>query len=110
MADKAMRKIVINAGYGGFRLSEAAEHFVLRDARSGYLDGSLYLHRHRDNAVLVDCVDKLGKGASGPSAYLAIVEIPADIEWKIFENDGYEWVAEAHRTWHGTMPEWDGTD
>ena len=46
------------------------------------------------------CVETLGDKASGNSARLRIVEIPDDVEWKIEEYDGYEHVAEVHRTWH----------
>ena len=28
-----------------------------------------------------------------------VVEIPDDVEWTIENYDGYEWVAEKHRTW-----------
>jgi hypothetical protein len=31
---------------------------------------------------------------------LQIVVIPDDVKWEIHENDGAEWVAEKHRTWH----------
>lgn len=54
----------------------------------------------RDDPMLVLAVETLGsKQASGMFAELRIVEIPDGVKWEIEENDGNEWVAEAHRTW-----------
>lgn len=53
----------------------------------------------RDDPILVQVVQELGKYANGPHANLKIVEIPADVYWQIDEYDGNEWVAEKHRTW-----------
>ena len=53
----------------------------------------------RDDPDLVAIVKEMGKEASGRCAELKIVEIPADVEWKIEEYDGIEWISEAHRTW-----------
>ena len=38
--------------------------------------------------------------ANGKWAKLKIVRVPKDVKWTIEENDGWEWVAEKHRTWH----------
>jgi len=53
----------------------------------------------RDDPILVQVVEKLGKEANGSCANLKIVEIPNNVEWEIEEYDGQEWVAEKHRTW-----------
>jgi hypothetical protein len=53
----------------------------------------------RDDPDLVAVVKQMGKEASGPLSSLAIVEIPAEVEWSIEEYDGTEWISEAHRTW-----------
>lgn len=53
----------------------------------------------RDDPVLVQVIQELGKAANTRYSDLKIVEIPADIEWQIEEYDGLEWVAEKHRTW-----------
>ena len=53
----------------------------------------------RDDPVLVQVVEELGKEANGEFAALAVVEIPDDVKWQIEEYDGNEWVAEQHRTW-----------
>lgn len=53
----------------------------------------------RDNPLLVQVVEELGEAANGRFADLAIVEIPDDVSWHIHEYNGYETVAEDHRTW-----------
>lgn len=53
----------------------------------------------RDDPVLAQVVEELGKKANGDHAGLKVVEIPDDVEWQIEEYDGAEWVAEKHRTW-----------
>ncbi len=53
----------------------------------------------RDNPLLVECVKTLGKKANGSCAELAIVEIPDGVDWFVDEYDGYEHIAESHRTW-----------
>ena len=56
----------------------------------------------RDDPALVQVVEELGAEASGSGAALAIVEIPDDVAWEIEEYDGYEYVAEKHRTWRAS--------
>ena len=54
----------------------------------------------RANKFLVETIEELGsKAASGPFAKLKIVEVPDDVKWHIAGFDGWEWVAENHRTW-----------
>ena len=53
----------------------------------------------RDDPALVQVVEELGDDASGRFSALAIVEIPDGVAWQIEEYDGYEHVAERHRTW-----------
>lgn len=53
----------------------------------------------RDDADFVAVVESLGEAASGKCSKLKIVEIPDDTEFQIEEYDGYEHVAEKHRTW-----------
>lgn len=64
-------------------------------------DDSYFYHRDipRDDPDLVAVVEGLGKDAADKFAELAIVEIPADVEWYVEEYDGLEHVAEQHRTW-----------
>lgn len=53
----------------------------------------------RDDPALVQVVEELGEKASNRFSNLVVVEIPDDVQWKIEEYDGYEHVAEEHRTW-----------
>jgi hypothetical protein len=53
----------------------------------------------RDDLILIQVVEELGKMASGDHSSLEIVEIPDDVNWEIEEYDGNEWVSEIHRTW-----------
>lgn len=84
-------KVVINRCYGGFGLSEKAMKFLEVD--SGWPDIA------RNDSKLVECVEKLGEEANGMCAELKVVEIPDDVNWKIGEYDGLEWVEEVHRRW-----------
>lgn len=58
-----------------------------------------YGNVERDDPVLVQVVEELGKEANGNCAKLEIVEIPDDVDWEIDEYDGIEHIAEKHRTW-----------
>lgn len=112
-----MKKIVINACFGGFSLSDKA---ILRYAEikgihlvcegDGWLkhyykdsvsDDNYFSDRDipRDDHVLIQVVEELGHDADGDCANLKIVEIPDDVEWHIAEYDGSEHVAENHRKW-----------
>lgn len=114
------RKIVINAGYGGFGLSDEA--IELYATLSGlnliqktdddnkfyaiwYLDevndSNHWMSQDipRDDKNLIKVVETLGERAFDNFATLKIIEIPADISWHIADYDGWEWVAEDHRTW-----------
>ena len=117
---KGIRHIVINGTYGGFGLSRAAELAYLHRTGTAYtledredraatiqqgqricVNKSWWNSRalERDDPVLVDIVREMGATANGDSANLAIVQIPANVDWQIEEYDGREWVAERHRTW-----------
>lgn len=82
-----MTRVVINACYGGFGLSEEA--VMLYEKRSGKA-----FHRYlpRDDGVLVQVVEELGDRASDHYSKLEVVHIPEYIEWSIKESDGKEWI------------------
>lgn len=105
-----MTKIVYNACYGGFSLSDEA---ILRYAeivgiklkagktRFGFTeytyindDGeeAYFYDRElsRKDPVLVQVVEELGEKASGPYANLVIEEIPAGTLFRITNYDGLE--------------------
>jgi hypothetical protein len=117
---RGVRHIVINVCHGGFELGRAAELAYLgragiaytledREDRFSTTTHGPYImvnnqHWHsreiaRDDPALVSVVRDLGDEAAGNYAELKIVTIPADVLWQIDEYDGWEWVAEQHRTW-----------
>ena len=53
----------------------------------------------RDDPLLVQVVEELGKEASGQFAKLKVVIIPGGIDWEISEYDGHESIEEKHRSW-----------
>lgn len=58
-----------------------------------------YNNIERNDPVLVQVVEELGKEANGNYAKLEIIEIPDDVDWEIDQYDGMEHIAEKHRTW-----------
>jgi hypothetical protein len=112
-----MKKVVINACHGGFGLSEKAlfryaelaginligelSSFTTLYYRDEVKDENIFRENQidRDDPHLIQVVEELGNEASGNFAKLKIVEIPEDVQWEIEEYDGWEWVAEVHRTW-----------
>jgi hypothetical protein len=87
-------KIVINREYGGFGLSKDAMR-ELRDRKGNpnLTDWEIA----RDDVILVEIVERMGKKANGNYSDLKIVEVPDEVQWEIQEYDGMEWVAESHR-------------
>lgn len=53
----------------------------------------------RNDPALAQVVEELGAEADGEYAELQVVEIPDNVNWEIEDYDGYEHVAECHRTW-----------
>lgn len=54
----------------------------------------------RNDPLLVQVVEELGDKANGGHAELAVVEIPDEVQWTVEEYDGWEHIAEQHRTWY----------
>ena len=54
----------------------------------------------RNDPILVQVVEELGKQADGELASLKIVEIPDYVNWEIENYDGCETVREVHRSWN----------
>jgi hypothetical protein len=114
-----MTKIVINKCHGGFGLSddavmrygELAGFNLVKTAtnygaslfyKEGRVDNDHHFYERnleRDDKYLVQVVEEMGDLASGNFADLKVVEIPNDVEWQIEEYDGWEHIAEKHRTW-----------
>jgi hypothetical protein len=53
----------------------------------------------RTDPILVRVVEELGDKANGSCASLRVIQIPDGVEFYIDEYDGFEHVAEKHRTW-----------
>jgi hypothetical protein len=53
----------------------------------------------RSDPLLIQVIEELGEVANGSCAELKIIDVPDDVEWHIEEYDGFEHVAEDHRTW-----------
>jgi hypothetical protein len=114
-----MTKVVINKCHGGFGLSDDAvmrygELAGLNLVKTGtnygaslfYKEGRVDNDHHfyegnleRDDKYLVQVVEEMGDLASGNFADLKVVEIPDGVEWQIEEYDGWEHIAQKHRTW-----------
>jgi hypothetical protein len=111
-------KIVINKCHGGFGLSEKAMYRYAELAGFKLVEGdkhSLYTEYYknevgedcgfwehdieRDDPILIQVVEELGEEAWGFAAELKVVEIPDGVDWEINEYDGWEHIAEKHRTW-----------
>ncbi len=117
-----MPKIAINVCYGGFGLSdEATELYLTKTGQVPFYkfvqfgcstyasepfvcektDGK-YFFAHdldRDDPVLIEVIEKLGKKANDRCAELKIVEIPDGIDWEISEYDGKEHVRQRSQSW-----------
>lgn len=76
---------------------DSGEDDKLGISRYHFADGSsTKLRSHPD---LVEAIEMLGEAANTMVSKLKVVEIPDDVNWKIEEYDGFEHIAEVHRTW-----------
>lgn len=121
-------KVVINACFGGFGLSEEAFEWLIENKGwkvteynedSSLKDKSAQIVRHcecidligkyslvdrgdiniRTSSDLVECVETLGDAVNNTFSLLKVMDIPDNVEWEIEEYDGNEWVSEKHRRW-----------
>lgn len=120
-------KVVINRCFGGFGLSNQAFELLLQrkgiefervpaqfkireDEYDYYRKGHANEEDHflwhyqftedRSDVDLVAVVESLGtEAAGGWASELQIVDIPDDVKWHVAEYDGWEHIAEDHRTW-----------
>ena len=87
-----MTKIVYNACYGGFGLSDKAinRYWELKGEKGPeyWYTGDL----DRTDPILVRVVEELGEEAYGSFANLVIEELEAGTRYRIEEYDGYESV------------------
>lgn len=54
---------------------------------------------HREDPVLIEVVEELGKKANGPFAELVVVDIPDGMEYEIDDYDGVETLHEKVKKW-----------
>ena len=81
-----MTKIVYNACYGGFGLSEKAF------ARYKELGGTCDHDITRTDPILVQVVEELGEEVNNAFSKLRIIALPAGSMYHIDEYDGFETV------------------
>lgn len=91
-----MTKIVYNACYGGFSLSDAAiERYAELKGEAPLKEDKWYEYRHnipRHDPLLAQVVEELADASWGPFAELAICELPSGTKYRVDEYDGYECV------------------
>lgn len=121
-------KVVINRCYGGFGLSDQAFEMLLdrkgiewekSPAKNTFSSPFDYYDKghvgeddhylwyrnvinddaDRADPILVQIVEELGEKVNTRFSDLRVVDVPDDAKWYIEEYDGYEHVAEEHRTW-----------
>lgn len=92
-----MPKVVINIVEGGFALSDKA--IALYKEKTNDFKFFYVRDLKRDDPILIQVVETLGKEANGRYAKLKIVTIPDDVIWYIVEYDGAEMIVEKHRQW-----------
>jgi hypothetical protein len=114
-------KIVINESYGGFGLSDTAFKIYLNIkyvfsivesvSETTYLINGNQISKYdilsnidRNDPILIEIVERLGDEANGECSDLSIINIPDDVDWYIFEYDGYEYIVEKHRAWGKLAP------
>lgn len=121
-------KVAINKCYGGFSLSNALYESLIAkgwevtkrnsegvylnpNAKIADLESDMFGFAHycfiggrddvklRTDPDLIEAIENLGEAASGRCGNVQIVEVPDGVEIEIKEYDGFEHIAEVHRTW-----------
>jgi len=104
-----MTKIVINCNYGGFQLTRRATEMIaargndiaFEDLKHTPFYGfGFSKHEYRTDPDLIAVIEQLGNDAAD-GCDIRIVEIPDDVDWYIYDYDGYESIHEVHRIWGG---------
>lgn len=87
-----MIKVIYNASYGGFCLSQKAINFLkskgLNVDEYGFINNNFAISRH--NAILVECIEIFGPSACSEYSVLKIKKVKN--LYRITEYDGYETV------------------
>ena len=93
-------KIVINACFGGFGLSDLACEELSKRKSMNVSKYDFYDDDKRTDKDLIEVVETLKDKANDSFADLKIIEVPDDVKWTIEEYDGKERVEEIHRVWY----------
>lgn len=88
-----MNKVVYNACYGGFSLSNKAINWLLNHGYQAPTDEYFMIEYDvpRHHPLLIQCVEELGEDANGMCAKLKIKEIEENY-YRITDYDGAETV------------------
>ena len=95
-------QVVINTSHSNFAISRDAILYIQKKIKSIKAKSEINAYafdNDRCNPLLVEAVEKLGKKANGLYTTLKIIEIPDDVEWQIFAQNGKEIIREKHRFW-----------
>ncbi len=95
-------QVVINTSHSNFAISRDAILYIQKKIKGVKAKSEINAYafdNDRCNPLLVEAVEKLGKKANGLYTTLKIVEIPDDVEWQIFAQNGKEIIREKHRFW-----------
>ena len=91
--------IVICCSHAGFKLHPSTIEAYCKSRAipgPGNVEHCLNIYDiKRDDPLLVALVRTMEKD----NKRLKVVTIPADIDWRINDYDGEEWVEESHRVW-----------
>lgn len=103
--------IVINPSFGGFTLSDDALE-ALGEAHGLSQVGRRADGIPRNSKALVSVVERLGDRASGDprGRALEVVKVPPGRTYYVYEHDGFEWVAEAHKVFDASRSRWVNPD
>ncbi len=85
-------KVVYNNCYGGFGLSDAAIARYWQLKGEPKPEGWWHYDLAREDPLLVQVVEELGKAAGTSFADLQIANVPTGTRWRIDEYDGNECV------------------
>tara|TARA_Y100000310_G_scaffold315037_1_gene365134 strand:+ start:438 stop:803 length:366 start_codon:yes stop_codon:yes gene_type:complete len=105
-----MKKIVINKCYGTFGLSDRAikryaelSGITLKENPGATLYTSKYvfypMEIERNDINLIKVVEELKENANGRYSNIKIIEIPDDVDWRIYDYDGIEHIYDINRVW-----------
>jgi hypothetical protein len=98
MAELGNKEMIEKVGEYEDRLHNPEKQDEIEKKYGVELYGSIW-QTPRNDPILIQVIEELGKEANDEYAEIEIVDIPDDIDFEIEEYDGREWVSEKHRTW-----------